>query len=391
MRDNGTFNTLAIERVVFGRDAAQVLPEELARIGAKRAFLLVSETLRTQTDEITKVQTALGERCVGVHSGMPSHTPREAVILAANAARDKEADMIVTIGGGSVTDAGKVMQLCLEHNVSTTTGLDDFVTRVDDRGRITQPNIRAPQVRQIAVPTTLSGGEFGMSAGCTDTEVGVKQAFRHPLFVPRVVILDANLCRHTPVDLWRSTGVRAVDHAVETLCSPDATSHSDGPALHALRLLSRALPQCEDADSPADARLNCLLGVWASMDHHQDGTPMGASHGIGHVLGGSCGVPHGHTSCVMLPSVLRWNHAVNADRQALVSEAFGQPGRPAGDVVAEFIAALGMPRSLRDVGVSREQFELVAKHAMHDRYIHSNPRPIAGPQDVLEILSLAAE
>lgn len=395
MKQSGVFNALPIERVVFGRNAAEVLPDELARLSRNRAFLLVSETLRTTTDEIAMIERALGDVCAGVFAGMPSHTPRTAVIASSNAAREANADIVITIGGGSVTDAGKMMQLCLEHGVDNPDALDHYVTRVDNQGQVTQPEIRAPRVRQIAVPTTLSGGEFGMSAGCTDTRRGIKQAFRHPLHVPQVVVLDPRLARHTPTDLWLSSGVRAIDHAVETICSPLATAHSDGPALQALRLLTRALPKCaglnNSSEPPGDAaRLDCQLGVWASMDHHQDGTPMGASHGIGHVLGGTCAVGHGHTSCVMLPSVLRWNHSQNAHRQALVSEAFGRPGVPAGDVVSAFIAELGMPQTLKEVGVSPEQFARIAELAMHDRYIHHNPRPIRGPEDVLEILQLAA-
>ncbi|MCY3969512.1 MAG: iron-containing alcohol dehydrogenase [Acidobacteria bacterium] len=183
------------------------------------------------------------------------------------------------------------------------------------------------------MPTTLSGGEFGFSAGCTDSARRIKQSYRHPLFVPQVVVLD-------PADL--------------------------------------------------DARLKCQLGVWASMEHNQDGTPMGASHGIGHVLGGTCGVPHGHTSCVMLPAVLDWNAEANPEAQARVSEALGRPGEPASRVVDELVRDLGLPRTLTEVGVSRDQFDVVARNAMHDRCIHTNPRTIHSPDDVLEILELAA-
>ena len=116
---------------------------------------------------------------------------------------------------------------------------------------------------------------------------------------------------------------------------------------------------------------------------------MAASHGIGHVLGGTAGVPHGFTSCVMLPHVLRWNKAVNADRQALVSAALGQPQADAGDLVADLVRKLDLPATLREVGVTREQLDLIAHNSMHDRAIATNPRQIRGPEDVREILELA--
>jgi maleylacetate reductase len=117
---------------------------------------------------------------------------------------------------------------------------------------------------------------------------------------------------------------------------------------------------------------------------------MGASHAIGHVLGGSCGVPHGYTSCVMLPHVLRYNRSVNAGRQRLVAEALGHPGEDAADVLESFIAGLGLPHRLADVGVSAEQFPSIATTAMHDKWLHANPVKITSPEQVLKILEAAA-
>ena len=117
---------------------------------------------------------------------------------------------------------------------------------------------------------------------------------------------------------------------------------------------------------------------------------MGASHAIGHALGGSCGVPHGYTSCVMLPHVLRYNRAANAGRQRLVAEALGHPGEDAADVLENFIVELGLPVRLSDVGIVPEQFSSIATTAMHDRALHANPVRITSPEQVLKILEAAA-
>jgi maleylacetate reductase len=100
-------------------------------------------------------------------------------------------------------------------------------------------------------------------------------------------------------------------------------------------------------------------------------------------------VPHGYTSCVMLPHVLRFNYEVNAERQALVSEALGEPDAPAADVVATLIADLGLPGRLRDVGVKPEQLDVIAEGSMHDRWVHTNPRKIDGPATVRALLDAA--
>jgi maleylacetate reductase len=136
--------------------------------------------------------------------------------------------------------------------------------------------------------------------------------------------------------------------------------------------------------------MDCQIGTWLSTGALISGVPMGASHGIGYVLGSAHGVPHGYTSCVMLPFVMRWNKPVNAARQALVSEAMGQPGKDAGDVLDQFIRNLGMPRSLREVRVTSEHFDAIARQAMGTPWVPRNPRKIDGPAQVREILDLAA-
>jgi maleylacetate reductase len=245
-------------------------------------------------------------------------------------------------------------------------------------------------VRQIAVPTTLSGGEFHMGGGSVDPVKKVRETIRNPFMVPSAVILDPALTLHTPEWLWLSTGMRSIDHAVEAFCSPFGSPYVDGCALEALRILSKALPRSKEDPSDLEARADCQTAMWLAISGMGSLIPMGASHGIGHVLGGTCGVPHGYTTCAMLPSVLRYNHPATAEKQAMISEAMGQPGRAASDVIADLIKVLGMPSTLREVGVGSDQFELVAKNSLLARWVHTNPRKIAGVEDVLEILRMAA-
>ena len=153
----------AIEEVVFGHPAAAAVLSQMDRIGAERAFLLVSGTHHRQTDEIQKIKQALGSRCAGIFDAMPAHTPREAVIAAANAAREVRADLIVTVGGGSMTDGAKAVQLCLANGIDSVEGID----KIRVRGGVA-PDMIAPSVRQVSVPTTLAGGEFSAIAGVTN-------------------------------------------------------------------------------------------------------------------------------------------------------------------------------------------------------------------------------
>jgi maleylacetate reductase len=375
----------AMDEVVFGRPAAAAIVAQMDRLGARRAFLMVSGTLNRETSEIDKICEALGSRCTATFDAMPPHTPREAVIAAAEQARAADADLIVTVGGGSITDGAKAVQLCLANNIRTVEAID-AVRSIKGAA----PDMTAPTVRQISVPTTIAGGEFSALAGVTNLRTKVKEMLRHERVMPRAVILDPAVTVHTPLWLWLSTGIRAVDHCVEGLCSREAHPYADAQALKGLSMLTEALPRVKADSRDLDARMDCQIGTWLSMGPLSSGVPMGASHGIGYVLGAAFDVPHGYTSCVMLPSVMRWNKSANAERQALVSAAMGQPGRDAADVLDGFIRGLGMPRSLQDVRIGPEHFDRIAEQAMATPWIPRNPRKIDRPAQVREILLLAA-
>jgi maleylacetate reductase len=380
----------AMDEVVFGKPAAEAVAAQAHRLGATRIFLMVSGSLNRNTDEIAMVRRALGNRYCGSFDCMPPHTPRSSVIQATEAARAARADLIVTIGGGSITDGAKAVQMCLANDIRTPEAIDMLRPVKGADGMLGPPPMKAPTVRQISVPTTLSGGEFSAIAAVTDERTKVKELLQHPRVIPSAVILDQAITVHTPEWLWLSTGIRAVDHCVEGVCAKEANAYADAQALHGLSLLSSGLPRVKADPGDLGARLNCQMGTWLSMGPLTSGVPMGASHGIGYVLGAEFDIPHGHTSCIMLPAVMRWNKPVNAHRQALISMALAQPGRDAADALDTLIGSLGMPRSLGAVKIGRDSFHRIADQAMATPWVPRNPRPITGPAQVHEILELAA-
>jgi len=386
---SGIYRFPAMESVVFGKPYAEALAQEVDRLDARAIFVLASGTLARETDLVERLRLMLGNRFAGLCAKIGAHTPRTDVAAAANAAREAGADLLVTLGGGSVTDGAKMVALCLGNGVAEPAQLDDYraVTAAD--GTTRRPEVEPPSVRMIAIPTTLSAGEFSASAGCTDTARHVKESYSHPLMMPRTVILDPEASVPTPEWLFLSTGIRAVDHAVEDICSVNGQPASEGAAYHALRLLGQGLPAVKADPADLEARLDCQIGAWMSMVGSQTGVSKGASHGIGHVLGGTANMPHGYTSCVMLPHVLRFNAAVNREKQARVSEALGRPGEAAADAVGALIVGLGLPTRLRDVGVRPDQLDEIAAKSMHDRWVHTNPCKIDGPAVIRELLDTA--
>src|SRR5258707_8109845 len=251
----------AMETVVFGKPAAETVADEARRRDAERVFLMVSGTLNSTTDEIAKVRRALGDRFAGLFDHMPPHTPRHAVVEAAAMAREAKADLIATVGGGSITDGAKAVQLCLANEITSAEAIDVLRPVKGPDGALgPPPNMKPPTVPQVTVPTTLSAGEFSAISGVTNERLRVKELIRDPGIIPRVVVLDPAVTVHTPEWLWLSTGIRAVDHCVEGICSGEANPYADAQALHGLSLLARGLPRVKADPRDLPARLDCQIG-----------------------------------------------------------------------------------------------------------------------------------
>jgi len=381
MRQPGRYTPPPRQTVSYGVPAAEALAGELERMGAARAVLVTNTSLARDGGLARQLEASLGARCVALVTGVRAHSPREDTLRIARTLTQERADVVVGFGGGSVTDAIKVATLCLAN------GIDDVAAF--DRVRAPAPDAKTPVVPYISLPTTLSAGEFTNYAGITDERGPRKELYWHGELAPDTVILDPAVTLATPPRLWFGTGIRAVDHAVETWCSVNATPLVEATALHALRLLPAALYGCQKDPDDLAARLEAMVGAWLSVQGVATGVDLGASHGIGHVLGGTAGMPHGETSCVMLPHVLRYNFAINGERQQSLAAAMGAPDTPAADQIAALVAALGLPGRLRDAEVPRALLPRIAEEAMHDLWIPTNPRPITSPAQVLELLEAA--
>ncbi len=384
---SGTHRNSRQEEVVYGRPAAHALADAARSCAATRLLITTSRSLAGPNGLAARLATELGGLCVGVFPGVRAHSPREDVVEGARRARALGCDLLVAVGGGSVIDATKVMQLCLWGNVERPEELDRY--RAGPGTDRVPPGELKPSVRMMAVPTTLSAAEFTPFAGVTDSERRVKEGYAHALLAPRVVVLDPAVTLETPPELWFSTGLKAVDHAVEQLCNPQRAPFADALAKDGLSRLGRGLRVTKKSPDDLDARLECQFGMWLAISGASSGRGMGASHAIGHTLGGSFGVPHGITSCVTLPAVLRWNEGVRDDRQGLVRDLLESSERSASDAVRDLCLTLGLPTGLGQVGIRPDQYRAIAEHTMHDRGIHSNPRPIRGPDDIVEILELS--
>lgn len=382
-----TFHNLDLDRVHVAVPVQDAVLLEADQRNAERVVIVTPKVIVDRTPIVQPVIDALGDRCAGVFLDLVEHVPRQTVFALAQFLRDVRADLVVTIGGGTPIDTVKVALICLAERIDDGDALGRAAVSVNDNGVRVVPEIAPTPFRQITVPTTLSGAEFSDLAGCVDPTTQVKQLFTAPQIGSASVILDPSLCIHTPDQLWFSTGIRAIDHAVETICSSEPEPLADAGAIHALRLFAGSLLETKANPDDLKARLDSQTAVWLACTG-LNRTPYGASHGIGHQLGAVANVPHGFTSCVMLPHVLAFNQDATAERQAWIADALGAPGRPASETVSKLIAELGMPTRLRDVGVKREHFTAIADGAMMNAFVRANIKPITR-NDVIELLEQA--
>ncbi|CAF9917473.1 MAG: hypothetical protein ALECFALPRED_000236 [Alectoria fallacina] len=370
---------------------------------ASRVYILASGALSRNTSDLPSLVSALESKMgkgsvVGIRKGILPHSHYSDILEVVKEAKTANTDILVTLGGGSLTDAAKVITLALANNATTS---DELETLYFDSPTLRDPLLPAT-VPIICIPTALCAGEYNPVADATNDETKHKQSFQHLSIGPRLVILSPELSTTTPMHIWLSTGVRAVDHCVEAICSIASTDEGDANAAEGLRKLVPALLATKQEPGKLEPRMQCLLGAKDAIGCNLMRIPMGASHGIGHQLG-PLGVGHGETSCVLMPAVMRFNKSVNSAKQrevlkilwgevavedVLVKRGVEREGADLADVLDAIFRELDLPRSLKEVGVGRDKLPALSQGSLSYRWCKSNPVPLMETEQVMEILKM---
>jgi len=375
VNSQGHYNYTGLEAVIWGQDAVKACLGEVEKRGSERVAIITSPSLRRTADTVHRLVASLDEKAVVVFDSLKPHTPAPQVSAFAQLLADHDADLVISLGGGTPIDTAKIALAMIDANTTNP---------FDVANQAAKPH--PPKMRQIACPTTLSGAEFSDLAGLTDPETQIKHGVSSFGIGPVTVILDPELASHTPLDLWLSTGIRAVDHAIETLCSIGATPYTDALAAEALAQLAAALRKTRNDADDRQARLDAQLAVWlASAGINR--TPYGASHGLGHQLGAVAGTPHGICSCVLLPAVLEWNLPATQNAQQQIAEIL--QADTAANGVRILLRELGLPTCLSEAGISRDILPEVAAGSVDNRFVRTNPRPLKTPAEIETLLETA--
>ncbi|KAK4702836.1 hypothetical protein P7C70_g3384, partial [Phenoliferia sp. Uapishka_3] len=320
----------------------------------KGKVLLLTGNSLSKTDLLERIKTLLGDRLGGVFTSIGQHSPVQGIDAALEEVRRIGAVAIVAFGGGSVVDAGKVISY--RHNEKYGSYLPE-----------------------LAIPTTLSVAECTSVAGYTN-EKGDKTGYSDANIAPMFIIYDPELTLKTPERLWLSTGMRAVDHAVEMLYRPYASPVSKELALSSIHNLFKYLRISKAHPEDLNVRATLQVAAWESLGNAQIPSAFGLSHSLGHALGATYSIPHGITSCLTLGStvkllskhttlttteqnfllraILRINPASPSSGPMPTAE---NAGELLGEAIVKLVEDLGLKTSLSEWKVPEDDLVKIAK------------------------------
>lgn len=372
-------------RVVAGPGLASGFGNELPRLGGKRAFIVTDKIVGQMgfLDKVRESVAAGGLEWAGVFDDVPPNSEFGVIKRGAAACRAAGGDLLIAIGGGSVIDTAKGM------NVILTLGGE--YSEYQGFGLIDQP--LGPLV---AIPTTAgTGSEATAYAVIRDDATESKQTIISIYLASDLAVLDPELTLSLPPALTASTGMDALTHAVEAHLSANWRPMSDALALHACRTIAEWLPVAVEKGDDLQARYNMLVAS-SEAGMAFSSAMVGVVHAMAHTLGGLFHVPHGLGNAILLAPGMEYNLPVAEARLADLAPAFGltpsgnkgKDAREAIHFVRGLLARIKLPSRLRDAKVPEDGLERAAEAAVLDAAIYTNPRE-ATAEEILEVLKKA--
>jgi aldehyde dehydrogenase (NAD+) len=371
-------------RIVFGVNSLNDLVPEINLLKGSKAFLVTDKGVG-EAGLVDMVVKALGTRWVGTYDEVPQDSGLHIVNEAADLAREKGTDIVISLGGGSVIDTAKGVALLLKEGGKL-------------EGYYGLQNLTRPQTPHVAIPTTAgTGSEVTWAIVAKDWEKNQKILFGDDYIIPNTAILDPVLTKGLPPRITGFTGMDALTHAIEAIHAMQSEPISDGMAFYAIRLIMNYLPVCvangEDLFARGQQQIAATIAGIAFSN-----AQIGLVHAAAHSVGALFKVPHGLANSIFLPHVMEFNMDEAADRYALVAQAMGvaekgmsdeEAGQAAVNAVFELTKKIGLPQKLSEVDVPESGLEAVAELALCDGSIVYNPKPVFEPDEIMGCLRKA--
>ena len=382
-------------RLFHGADCLGALGKELERAGIRRAVIVCGSSLARE-GAADRIRTAIGERCAGVCTRVKAHSPLPAVEAAAAELERLQADGVIALGGGSAIVTARAATILLAEKGDART----LCTSRDEGGRLISPRLMAPKLPQFVIPTTPTTATLKAGSAVLDPVDGKRLALFDPKTRAQAVFIHPELLATPPRDLIVSAGLNTLAMALEGLMSRSGDPIADALLMHAARLLRQRLTEAgrggSDNEVSDDAAIRTDL-MFASLmcGHGTDYTGAGIALPLGHAISARFHVDNGLANAIVLPHVVRFNAEAAASGLQQLLDAFGLDAgqRSPADVVVQALQsifdALGTPRRLRDIGVTRESLPQLAAISMEDWFVRDNPRRVRDAGELEQVLESA--
>ena len=359
----------------FGIGRIAELADACAQLGMTRPLLITDRGLADfpmVRDAIAANQAA--DLPTGLYADISPNPRGRAIESGVAAYQTGNHDGVIALGGGSALDAGKAIAFM----AGQSRGLWDFEDVGDNWRRANE----AGMTPVVAVPTTSgTGSETGRAAVITHEGTRTKKIIFHPRMMPALVIADPALVAGLPPHLTAATGMDALAHCLEAYCAPGFHPMADGIAAEGLRIIKESLPRAVSNGADLAARGNMMAAALMGSTAFQKG--LGAIHALSHPVGALYDSHHGLTNAVFMPYVLLFNRPAITDKAARLSRYLGLK-RPSFksllDWVLELREKFAIPHSAADLGVAREDLDLLARMAADDPTAATNPIPVGASE-----------
>ena len=364
------------ETSYFGKGAREELPGEIQKRGFHKVLVVTDKTLLEcgVTGKVTEVLDKSGI-VYDIYSDIKPNPTIKNVLDGVEACKNSGADVIVAVGGGSSIDTAKGISIVMTN---------------PDRADIVSLNGLSNTVNKgmpiIALPTTSgTAAEVTINYVITDEEREIKMVCVDPNDIPVLAIVDSDLMASMPKSIAAATGMDALTHAVEGYITKAHNTMADMFHMEAIKLIFKYLPAAVNEKDEEAIEMMGMAQYIAGMGFSNVG--LGIVHSMAHQLGAVYDTPHGIANAILLPTVMRFNGEVCADRFREILVNIGRPDAANlndQDVINTFVwmitelsKSVGITQTVKDVGGKEEDFDMLADKAMEDPCKPGNPREVS--------------
>lgn len=381
------------KNIIWGEDSIKKLPEILSKNESKKIMLVVGKSIKSSS-VYESIKTILGDSLVGVFDGVKAHVPQNSVETGVLMARSLCVDVLISIGGGSAIDTAKAINMVLAEG----DGFNKLQQTINDKGEIVSPIMSGNKLFHIAIPTTLSAAECTGITGITMLDTNNKSLFFSPSLKPQCVIYDPLVTLKTPEELWFTTALRTLDHAIERSYSLATNPLNDAMCMEAIKLIFIWLPKNLKKKDDIKSRLMLMRAAFLSMSGPSTTC---LSHAIGHQLGPRYKNPRFDSTPVTQPLVMAFNRSFSCAKQKEMAVAMGLNVSDLSDEESAVLAekavkqliesikesGISFPTKLRETGILESDLPIIASAVFRSPRLKVNPRPVQNKEEIEKLLT----